>query len=100
MLNARNKRRRSRSLSRMSAPRSLPRENTVDASKQVNTQSVNNHSPSMPMKTSHVLTDAQENTKLYAYESSVRESFDTIVSTLKKISALQHEKILSNRLNS
>ena len=43
------------------------------------------------MKTSHVLTNAQENAKLYAYESSVRESFDTIVSTLKSISALQHE---------
>jgi len=92
MLNARNKRRRSRSLSRAPAPRSLPRENAVDATTQVSTQSVNNHSPSMPMKTSHVLTDAQENTKLYAYESSVRESFDTIVSTLKKISALQHEE--------
>ena len=55
------------------------------------TQSVSNHSPSMPIKTSHVLTNAQENSKLYAYESSVRESFDTIVPTLKKISALQHE---------
>ncbi len=43
------------------------------------------------MKTSHVLTNAQENEKLYAYESRVRESFDTIVSTLKSISALQHE---------
>lgn len=39
----------------------------------------------------HGLTNAQENALLYAYESSVRESFDSIVPTLKQISALQHE---------
>ena len=95
MLNARNKRNRSRRLGRPTATRSVPRDNTTNASVQAGTragtQSVRNHSPSMPMKTSHVLTNAQENAKLYAYESRVRESFDTIVSTLKKISALQHE---------
>lgn len=80
----------------MSAPRSLPRNNTMDATMQTGTQvssaqSVSNYSQSMPMKASHVLTNAQENAKLYAYESSVRESFDAIVATLKNISALQHE---------
>ena len=39
----------------------------------------------------HGLTDAQENARLYAYESRVRDSFDNIVPTLKQISALQHE---------
>ena len=77
MLNARNKRNRSRSLSRISAPRSLPRDNTTNASIQVDINPVSNNSPGLPMKTSHVLTNAQENAKLYAYESSVRESFDT-----------------------
>ncbi|WP_232020232.1 carboxysome shell carbonic anhydrase [Sulfuriflexus mobilis] len=43
------------------------------------------------MKISHGLTNAPENMQLYAYESSVRESFDNIVPTLKQISALQHE---------
>jgi len=75
----------------MSAPRHTPRENTTGTTSQVGTQAVSNHSQSMPMKTSHVLTDAQDNKKLYAYESRVRESFDTIVTTLKSISALQHE---------
>ena len=39
----------------------------------------------------HPLTRGQENTHLYAYESSVKEAFDAIVPALKKISALQHE---------
>ena len=76
----------------MPAPRSIPRNNTMDATRQADTRSVSNYSLDIPMKTSHVLTNAQENSKLYAYESSVRESFDTIVPTLKKISALQHEE--------
>jgi carboxysome shell carbonic anhydrase len=40
---------------------------------------------------SHPLTNRQENTHLYAYESSVKEAFDAIVPTLKEVSALQHE---------
>ncbi len=40
---------------------------------------------------SHPLTNGQENTRLYAYESSVKEAFDAIVPTLKQVSALQHE---------
>ena len=76
MLNARNKRNRSRRLGRPLAARSVPRDKTTNASvqagAQAGTQSVSNHSPSMPMKTSHVLTNAQENAKLYAYESRVR----------------------------
>ena len=39
----------------------------------------------------HPLTDAAENDRLFAYESSVKEAFDGIVPVLKKISALQHE---------
>jgi len=44
------------------------------------------------MKISHGLSNTQENMQLFAYESSVRESYDSIVPTLKKISALQHEE--------
>ena len=44
-----------------------------------------------PAGGSHPLTNRQENTHLYAYESSVKEAFDAIVPTLKQISALQHE---------
>ena len=39
----------------------------------------------------HPLTHAQENTHLYSYESSIKESFDAIVPALKQISAIQHE---------
>jgi len=39
----------------------------------------------------HPLTNSAENTKLYTYESSIREAFDSIIPTLKQISALQHE---------
>jgi len=49
------------------------------------------------VKASHPLTDGQENARLYAYESSVREAFDGIVPALKKISALQHEADFVNK---
>lgn len=39
----------------------------------------------------HPLANAQENTHLYAYESSVKEAFDAIVPALKLISSVQHE---------
>lgn len=39
----------------------------------------------------HPLTRSQENTHLYVYESNVKEAFDSIVPTLKQISALQHD---------
>jgi carboxysome shell carbonic anhydrase len=39
----------------------------------------------------HPLTSGQENTHLYAYESSVKEAFDAIVPALKQISAIQHD---------
>ena len=39
----------------------------------------------------HALTQGDENARLYDYERSVKEAFDSIVPTLKKISALQHE---------
>ena len=39
----------------------------------------------------HALARGDENAHLYNYESSVKEAFDSIVPTLKQISALQHE---------
>ena len=92
MLNAPNKQNRSSNLNRIMAPPGRPGDRAVNTPLQVGS----NHSVSVPMKaahmnTSHGLTNAQENSQLYAYESSVRESFDTIVPTLKQISALQHE---------
>jgi carboxysome shell carbonic anhydrase len=39
----------------------------------------------------HALTRGDENAHLYNYERSIKEAFDSIVPTLKKISALQHE---------
>jgi carboxysome shell carbonic anhydrase len=39
----------------------------------------------------HPLADREENTRLYAYERSVKDAFDAIVPTLKQISAVQHE---------
>jgi carboxysome shell carbonic anhydrase len=46
---------------------------------------------------SHPLTDARENSRLFEYESSVKEAFDGIVPALKKISALQHEGDFVNK---
>ncbi len=39
----------------------------------------------------HPLADRDENTRLYAYERGVRDAFDAIVPTLKRISAVQHD---------
>ena len=91
MLNARNKRNRSRNLNRRTTALGRPGDRSASTQLQQDTVVANNYASNGSMKTSHVLTNARENTQLYAYESSVRESFDTIVSTLKKISALQHE---------
>src|SRR5210317_1840465 len=49
------------------------------------------------MTASHPLTDVQENSRLFEYESSVKEAFDGIVPALKKISALQHEGDFVNK---
>jgi len=92
MLNARNKQDRFRNSNRMSAPLGRPGDRGVNPSLQVESKK----SASVPMNAarmnvSHVLTNAKENAQLYAYESSVRESFDNIVPTLKQISALQRE---------
>ena len=40
----------------------------------------------------HPLVDGVENELLYRYETSVKKSFDAIVSTLRKVSAYQHEE--------
>ena len=40
----------------------------------------------------HPLGRVGENEKLYAYERNVKDAFDSIVPTLKQISAVQHEK--------
>ena len=92
MLNSRSKQQASHNLNR-STPLGRPGDRGVKTAH--TTES--NYSASMSvnaaaMKISHGLTNAQENTRLYAYESSVRESFDNIVPTLKQISALQHEE--------
>ncbi len=39
----------------------------------------------------HPLTDTARNRDLHAYESRIKEAFDCIVPTLRRISALQHE---------
>ena len=41
--------------------------------------------------TRHPLARGDENAQLFSYESGVKEAFDSIVPTLKQISALQHE---------
>ena len=91
MLNIRSKQQASRNLNRISTPLGRPGDRAMKTARNVESS----YSASVSMKTasmkvSHVLTDVQENTQLYAYESSVRESFDNIVPTLKKISTLQH----------
>lgn len=91
MLNARNKRNRSRNLNRRTTAVGRPGDRSASAQLQQDTLVANNYASNASMKTSHVLTNARENTQLYAYESSVRESFDTIVPSLKEISSLQHE---------
>jgi carboxysome shell carbonic anhydrase len=45
----------------------------------------------------HALTNGQENSQLYQYESSVKEAFDAIVPSLKQMSALQHEADFAER---
>lgn len=92
MLNSRSKQQALRNLSPVSTPLGRPGDRAM---KPGHTAKFN-YSASVSMKTasmnvSHGLTNAAENTRLYAYESSVRESFDNIVPTLKQISALQHE---------
>ena len=91
MLNARNKRNRSRNLNRRTTAVGRPGDRSASTQLQQDTLVANNYASNASMKTSHVLTNARENTQLYAYESSVRESFDTIVPSLKEISSLQHE---------
>ena len=46
----------------------------------------------VPGSANHPLVDGYENELLYRYETSVKKAFDAIVSTLKKVSAYQHEE--------
>jgi len=87
MLNARSKQQASGNLNRIQTPLGRPGDRGMNASHKAGVS----YSASGSMKAAHGLTDIQENTRLYSYESSVRESFDNIVPTLKQISALQHE---------
>jgi len=94
MLNSRSNQQASRNLSRISTPLGRPGDRAMKTAHNVESNystgaSVNANTAAMNVL--HGLTNALENTQLYAYESSVRESFDNIVPTLKKISALQHE---------
>jgi len=92
MLNMRGKRQASRDLNPVPTPLGRPGDRAVKPAQTAETNySASVRMKSASMKTSHGLTNAQENMQLYAYESSVRESFDNIVPTLKQISALQHE---------
>jgi len=94
MLSSGSNQRASRNLNRVSTPLGRPGDramNTAHKAEPNYSTDVSVNAISASMKVSHGLTNAQENAQLYAYESSVRESFDNIVPTLKKISALQHE---------
>jgi len=92
MLNSRSKQQASHNLSRPT-PLGRPGDRAVKTAHTTeSTYSARMSVNAASMKLSHGLTNAQENTRLYAYESSVRESFDNIVPTLKQISALQHEE--------
>ena len=97
MLNARNKRNRSHSLKRGATVGRRPDVRSASVPLQQDAPLATYEASSALIKTSHGLTDARENTQLYAYESSVRESFEMIVPTLKKISALQHETDFEQR---
>lgn len=86
MLRARNRKQRRCSKSSR-APSGRPGAVGVENSAPVN---IDRRQPAT-MAGSHPLTDANENNRLYAYESQVRESYEKIVLTLKQISAIQHE---------
>ena len=48
--------------------------------------------PAAPTAGLHSLTNRAENQRLHDYEQSVKNAFDAIVPTLKRISAIQHEE--------
>jgi carboxysome shell carbonic anhydrase len=50
------------------------------------------HVPAVPTAGLHPLTNGVENQRLYDYEQGVKNAFDAIVPTLKRISAIQHEE--------
>lgn len=92
MLNTRSKQQASHNLSQVSTPLGRPGDRAMKPAHTAESDfSVSAAPKSASMNISHGLTNTQENMQLYAYESSVRESFDNIVPTLKQISALQHE---------
>jgi len=94
MLSLRSNQQASGNLNRITTPLGRPGDRAVNATLKVESNdstATSKYANAASMKVSHGLTDTNENAHLYAYESSVRESFDNIVATLKKISALQHE---------
>ena len=87
MLSARNRHNRTTYRARSSAPRGRPGDRgrgLTPASGAVAGNSVRHVG-------GHPLVDAQDNTHLYNYENGIKQAFDSIVPTLKQISALQHE---------
>jgi carboxysome shell carbonic anhydrase len=86
MLNARRQQNRSSSWNQRSAP--LGRPGARNGSRP--TSAPETVARSIPGST-HPLTNSHENSRLYAYERNVKEAFDAIVPTLKKISAMQHD---------
>jgi len=92
MLNIRSKQQASRNLNRITTPLGRPGDRAMKTAHTTESKySASVSKTAASMKISHGLTNVQENMQLYAYESSVRESFDNIVPTLKQISALQHD---------
>lgn len=91
MLGARQKQQRSKYLSRTSTSLGRPRARYNPPP--VVSRIANN----VPAKGYHPLTDVSENERLHAYDSRVKNTFDNVVPTLKKISALQHEADFESR---
>ncbi len=91
MLNLRNKQTRSLSWSQAAAPLGRPGARGGHASAAIN-GGMRSTAPG-----SHPLTNAQDNAHLYEYERGVKQAFDTIVPTLKAVSALQHETDFESR---
>ena len=87
MLSARNRHNRTRNPGRSSAPRGRPGDRARGLTQVSGAVSGNR----VRHAGRHPLVDTQDNTHLYNYENGIKQAFDSIVPTLKQISALQHE---------
>lgn len=89
MLSARNSKQKQKPIRRAPAGRPGARGNAHNTGTAATAQRVS--------AVSHPLTDARENTRLFDYESRVKQAFDGIVLALKEISALQQETDFVNK---